>query len=129
MENSSLATVADLAIQTLAPILLALSGWLAHRLIKAFESKTKIDVPVKQEAQVDAWIASGIRYAEEQAYKAVQVKAATITGPEKLEAAVSFAMNLAQKNGWIDWTRARLASKVEALVNVHKARPDSPAGT
>jgi hypothetical protein len=126
--ESSLVSLTDLAIQTLSPILLALSGWLAHRLIKAFETKTKIDVPVKQEAQIDAWIASGIRYAEEKAYQAVKAKADKITGPEKLETAVGFALDLAKKNGWVDWTRERLAAKVEALVNVEKERPGSPAG-
>jgi hypothetical protein len=127
MENS-LVTVADLAIQTLAPILLALSGWIAHRLIKVFEAKTKIDVPVRQEAQIDTWIAAGVRYAEEKGYQAVKAKADKITGPEKLETAVGFALDLAQKNGWIDWTKDRLKAKVEALINVEKERPGSPAG-
>ena len=127
MENS-ITTLADLAIQTLAPILLALGGWLAHRVIRAIEAKTKIDVPVRQEAQIDTWIAAGVRLAEEKAYQAVKANAAKITGPEKLETAVGFALDLAQKNGWIDWTKARLAAKVEALINVDKERPGSPAG-
>lgn len=126
--ESTIVKLADLAIQTLAPILLALSGWLAHRLIKAFETKTKIDVPAKQEAQIDGWIEAGIRLAEEKAHKAVKAKADKITGPEKLEAAASFALDLAQKNGWVDWTRDRLKSKIEAKLNVVKERPGSPAG-
>jgi Bacteriophage holin of superfamily 6 (Holin_LLH) len=116
MENA-VAQITSIAIQTLAPILLALSGWLAHRLIKAFESKTKIDVPVKQEAQVDAWIEAGIHYAEEKAHQAAKSATAKITGPEKLEAAASFALDLAEKNGWIEWTRERLKAKIEAALN------------
>lgn len=126
--ESSLLKLTDLAIQTLAPILLALSGWLAHRLIKAFESKTKIDVPVRQEAQIDAWIAAGIRLAEEKAYQAVKSQSAKITGPEKLETAVGFALDLAEKNGWIDWTKDRLKAKIESALNIHAERPGSPAG-
>jgi hypothetical protein len=126
--ESTVVKLADLAIQTLAPILLALSGWLAHRLIKAFEARTKIDVPAKQEVMIDAWIAAGIRLAEEKAHQAVKAGASTITGPEKLEAAAGFVLDLAEKNGWIDWTRERLKSKIEAKLNIVKERPGSPAG-
>lgn len=126
--ESSLVALAHTAIQTLSPILLALSGWLAHRLIKVFETKTKIDIPAKQEAQVDAWIATGIRAAEEKAYQAVKAKADKITGPEKLEAAISFALGMAEKNGWLDWTRDKLQAKIEAKLNIDKDRPGSPPG-
>jgi hypothetical protein len=126
--ESSLVQITDLAIQTLSPILLALSGWLAHRLIKAFEIKTKLDVPAKQEAQIDAWIAAGIRAAEEKAYQAVKAKSDKITGPEKLETAIGFVLGMAEKNGWVDWTKDLLKAKVEALINVDKERPGSPAG-
>lgn len=119
--ETAVSQIANLAIEILGPLLLALAGWLAHRGIKLFEVKTKIDVPVRQEAQVDAWILMGMHYAEEKARQATKAVAAKITGPEKLEVAAGFALDLAEKNGWIDWTRDRLKAKIEA--KLHALRP------
>jgi hypothetical protein len=93
-----------------------------------FEAKTGIDVPAKQEALIDGWIAEGIRLAEEKAHQAAQKAEAKITGHEKLEAAAGFVLDMAEKNGWVDWTRDRLKAKIDAKINVVKAREGSPAG-
>jgi len=128
MDSQVITQIVDLAFQILSPVVLALGGYLAHRAIKAFEAKTKLDLPSKQEDMVDTWIADGIRYAEEKAHQAAKRKDADLSGHEKLEAAAGYALDMAKKAGWIDWTRDLLKAKIEAKVNVAKDRPGSPAG-
>jgi hypothetical protein len=120
MDPHAITTATDLAIQILGPLLLALSGWLAHRLTAAFEAKTKIDIPAKQEAQIDAWVTAGIHYAEEKARNAAKAADAKITGGEKLEAAAGFALDMVQKAGWVGWTRDHLKAKIEAKLNASR---------
>jgi len=101
---------------------------LAHKLIRTFETKTGIDIPAKEEAMVDAWVSQGIRLAEEKAHQAGKKADTKMAGHEKLEHAASFALDMAEKNGWIAWTRDRLKAKIEAALNVQAERPGSPAG-
>ena len=128
MDTTPLTHLTDIAFQILAPIALALGGYLAHRVAKAIESRFKIDIPDAQEKMVDQWIAQGIRYAEEKAHQAAQKGDAKWTGNEKLEAAAGFALDFAEKNGWVEWTRDLLKAKVDAKINIVKSRPGSPAG-
>ncbi len=118
MENA-VKKIAEVFFEILGPLILAFAGWLAHRGIKLFESKTKIDVPVKQEAQVDAWVVAGIAYAEEKVRNVIKANG-RLTGPQKLESAVGFVFDLAQKNGWVEWTRDLLAAKIEAKLNTER---------
>jgi hypothetical protein len=130
MDQSSVSQAVTLVVQILMPVIAVLGTWFAHRVIKTFEMKTGIDVPAKQEAQIDSWVESGIRFAEEKAHQAAQRAAGTakLAGHEKLEHAASFIMGMVEKNGWDDWARDTIKAKVEARLNVTKEREGSPAG-
>jgi len=119
--------ISELAFQVLTPIITAFAMWATHRLIAVFEKKTKIDIPAAQEEMIDKWIEQAIHYATEQSYKKVAGKAAKLTGPEKLEQAVGFVLAFAQAQGWVQWTKDKLANKIEARLGVHRANGGVPA--
>jgi hypothetical protein len=124
--ENALTKVTGLVFEILIVVLPLFASWLAHRLIKVFESKTKIDVPEMIEGKIDKWIEQGIHLAAEKGYKTAKVKAAKLTGPEKLEIAAAFAWNMAQSQGYIDWTKDKIESKVEAALGVHRANGGVP---
>jgi hypothetical protein len=123
-----LTQIVDQVTQILVPVLAALICALAHKAVKAFSAKTGVAVSAAQEATIDGWIDSGIRYAEEKAHQAAQKGDSKITGHEKLEAAAGFAVDMVKRAGWDTWTRDMLKAKIDAKINVVKERPGSPAG-
>ena len=125
-DPNALTRVLDLVFEILIVVLPLLASWLAHRLIKVFESKTKIDVPEMIENKVDKWIEQGIHLAAEKGYKVAKEKTKKLTGPEKLEVAVAFAWGMAQSRGYIDWTKDKIEAKVEAALGVHRANGGVP---
>jgi hypothetical protein len=118
--------VAALAFQIVTPIVTILATWLAHRIVSLIEKKAGIDVPDKQEAMIDKWIAEGIHLAEEWSYKKVKDRADKLKGSEKLEAAGDYVMDLVAARGWDNWTRDRVVSKLESLIGTKRANGGKP---
>ena len=127
-DHQTISQITNLAIQILEPLALALATWLGMRIVKFVNTKFKIQIASGQEAMIQGWIGSGIRFAEEKAHQAAGKADAKITGHEKLEHATSFVIGMAEKNGWTDWTRDHLKAMIDAKINVLKERPGSPAG-
>jgi len=124
--DSTASQVAEVVVQILTPVLITLAGWLAHRLVAVFEKKTGIDVPKKQEDMIDTWIESGIYYAEEKSRSLIKEKANKLKGPEKLEIAGKFVLDMVKKNGWDAWTKEAVLAKVEGSLGMHRANGGKP---
>lgn len=119
--------LADLAFDILTPVLIILAGWLAHRLVGIIEKKFSVDVPERQEALLDTWIEQGIHLAEEWSRNKVKHEAKKATGPEKLEVAAGFVLDLVESRGWIDWGKERLLAKIEAKLGHQRVTSEKPA--
>lgn len=126
MDPTVASQAAELALQVLTPILVALAAWLAHRIVGVFEKKTGIDIPEKQEAQIDKWIEAGIHLAEEKSRSLVKSKASKLEGPQKLEVAGTFVMGMISKNGWDDWAQSWILDKIEAQLGTNRANGGKP---
>jgi hypothetical protein len=126
MDSSIASQVAGVALQVLTPILVALAGWLAHRIVKVVESKTGIDIPDKQEAKINGWIEEGIHFAEEKSRSYIKEKANKLKGPEKLEIAGDFVMAMIEKNGWDDWAKDAIVKKIESSLGAHRSNGGKP---
>jgi hypothetical protein len=114
METTALSQVTELAFQILTPIVTALAAWLAHRFIRVIEKKANIDVPAKQEAKIDEWVAAGIQLAAEKSYQKVKAQTDKLSGSEKLETAADFVLGFVTAQGWHTWTKDKIKSKIEA---------------
>jgi hypothetical protein len=125
-QQALLSRVTDAAFQIIVPIISLFAMWATHRLIGVFEKKTKFDIPDKQERKIDEWIESGIHWAEEKSRSAIKTKANKLKGPEKLEAAGSFVMEMVKARGWIDWSRKKIEEKIEAQLGLHRANGGKP---
>lgn len=115
-DSTALAELSSAALDILMPAILVVLAWLARKVVKIFEAKTNIDIPQKQENQIDHWVAQGARYAEKKARTAAKEGFGEIKGPEKLELAVQYALDLAYEQGLTNWSRERLEAKIEAYL-------------
>jgi len=124
--RNALTHVAEMAFQILIIILPIVAAWLTHKAISLFESKSKIDIPLSIEKQIDEWIYKGIHYAAEKSYQKVKEKTAKLTGPEKLETASGFVFALVEAQGWTQWTIEKIKAKIDAVIGVHRANGGVP---
>lgn len=127
MDTAAATQATELAFQVITPIVTILAAWLAHRLVKLFETKTGIDIPDKQEAKIESWVEQGIHLAAEKSYQKVKSKTDKLKGSEKLEEAADFVFALANARGWTDWTKAKIKAKIESSLGVHRANGGVPA--
>jgi hypothetical protein len=118
--------ITELAFQILTVVLPIVAVWLTHRGIAIFEKKTGVSVPAAVETKIDDWAEEGIHLAAEKALKAVKAQAEKLTGPKKLEEATNYVWDLAQSQGWIEWTRDMIEAKIEARLGLHRANGGVP---
>jgi hypothetical protein len=124
MEPSPAAVrVLEFVLQVALVVVTPLAAWFVARMIKVFEAKAKIDIPAKQEEAIQNLVTQGIALAEEKARKAVQAKASSITGPEKLEIAADHVLDLIEAKKWDAWTRDKVKNLIEAKIGM--ARPSN----
>lgn len=119
---SAMAKLLDASITVLVPVVSLFVMWLAHRLIAAFEKKSGVDVPTRWEYQINDWISEGIGYAEEQGHKAIKNNETMLQGPEKVELAASYVMDLVDKYDVKDMAKDALVKKIEAMLGVERNR-------
>lgn len=115
---SVVSRLVDSALEILAPVVALFAMWAAHKLIKVFESKTSIDVPAKTEEMIDEWLLKAVAYAEEKGRTAVKTQLEPIKGPEKLEMAVNFVLDLAEKYNLKGLTKEKVTKMVEAKLGL-----------
>jgi hypothetical protein len=116
--ESAVSQLSVMVLQALLPVVALLAMWGARKLISAFEAKSKIDVSQKTEAQIEEWIMQAIALAEEKTRKSTKTALGTITGPEKLEIASQYVLDLIKKYE-LDkkvgaWGRDKVKDLVEA---------------
>ena len=119
-EPSVLSRTLSLAFELALAALVPVAAWLTHRAIKIFETKTKIDVPDAIEQQVDRWVDRGIALAEERCHQLLKETTSKLTGPEKLEIAVSYVLDMAAQRGWIEWSKDKIQDKVDAALGTRR---------
>jgi len=139
-ETPAATRLMGIAFDVLALVVGAFVMWGMHRLLALFEKKSGIDIPDKQEALLDAWVKKGIVYAEEKSRGKIKSLGEKLKGPEKLEIAAKFALDMAESRGLVKWTKDKIAAKVEASLGEHRlnggkpsldkdSSPDAPAVT
>jgi hypothetical protein len=126
MDPSLASQAAEVALQVLTPILIIVGTYFAHRLVKVFEAKSGIDIPDRQEVKIDEWIEAGIHFAEEKSRSYIKEKANKLKGPEKLELAGDFVMAMIKKNGWDNWAKEAIVTKIEGSLGAHRANGGKP---
>jgi hypothetical protein len=119
-EPSVLSRTLSLAFELAFAALVPIAAWLTHRAIKIFETKTKIDVPDAMEQQVDRWVDRGIALAEERGHQLLKETTSKLTGPEKLEIAVSYVLDMATQRGWIEWSKNKIQDRVDAALGARR---------
>lgn len=116
-DQSIMGRLLSFGLEIMAPVATLFAMWAAHRLISVFESKTKIELPAKTHEMVDDWVQKGLHYAEEKARNAVAANAVALKGPEKLELAAGFVMDLAEKYGVGDMAKDKVIKLVESKLS------------
>lgn len=125
-EPSLASRVAELAFKILAPIVTMLAAWLVHRLVALLEKKTGIEIPEREEAMIDKWVREGVHLVEEWSFKKIKAGTEKLTGPEKLEKAGDYVMDLVAARGLADWTRERVNKKLESWIGIERANGGKP---
>lgn len=120
MDTSAATQATELALQVIAPIVIALGAWIAHRLVRLLEEKTGIDIPDKQEDKIEYWIEQGINLAVEKSHQKLKAHTEKLKGPEKLEEAADYVFALATARGWTDWTKDKIKNKIEASLGADR---------
>lgn len=122
--------LAEMAFNILGPIMAALGTLLACKLVATLSAKWKIDVTEKTQRTINELVYQGIALAEEMARKAVKLKTAQLTGPEKLEIAAGHVLELIQKYKLDtragEWTRDKVKDLIHA--ELPETRPAARAG-
>ena len=102
------------AIEIIATILLLLATWATKKAVTYFEKKTNIDVPAATEAMIADWAGRAVNYAEEKAHQYKSSKKRKMKGPDKLEAALSFGLALAEQHKLPDLAKDKLEAYIES---------------
>ena len=126
-EPNALTRVAYIAFQVLVPVLTAFAMYLANKLVTVFEKKTGIDISFKNEHFIHGWISDAIHLAEEWSYKQTKTKAAKFTGPEKIELAADFVLDMIDRYNLAGWTRDKVIKAIEARLGTLRANGVKPA--
>jgi len=124
--ETALTQLTKLVFEVLTVVLPIVATWLAHRVIGVFENKAQIQVPDAMEAKISTWIEQGIILAAEKSYQKVKDKTDKLKGSEKLELAADFVFDMAQAQGWTQWTKDRIKAKIESAVGAHRANGGVP---
>lgn len=125
-EPNALSRLADIAFQVLVPVLSLFAAYLTNRLIGVFEQKTGFDVADKHEQWIRDWVEKGIHLGEEWSYKKVKGQTGKLTGPEKLEVAADFVLDMVAKYNIPGWTRDKVTKYIEAQLGTHRANGGKP---
>jgi len=105
--------ILDVVIIVATPLLILV----AHKLVQVFSAKTGIAVDEQRTAQLDSWVEKGIRYAEEQAHKALKDGKDPLDGDAKKIAAVDFVAEALKSTGAVTWSRDALEKLVESKLH------------
>ena len=96
-DPGALSRVVDKLIEVAAGVLAILIPYVLWKVRAFVEKKTKIDIPEKTEAMLEAWAMKGLHYAKEIAHQKTKENI-TLKGPEKLELALKFGLDLAEEH-------------------------------
>ena len=99
-------------IEIVGTLLGVVATWAVWKAKSYFEKKTKIDIPEKYEALMESWAQKGVNYAKEIAHKKAK-ESVIYKGPEKLELALKFGLDLAEEHK-LD---ARAKEKLEKYIH------------
>lgn len=120
VDPTTLSEILSQVLKLIAAVLMAVLPWLTHKMIAAFEKKSGIDIPQKQEDLLDQWVSQGVHLAEERARDWIREKRVKMPGGTKMETAVDYVWDLVQRTNLLDWTRDQVVAKVKAKVNVKR---------
>lgn len=113
-QPSAVTSVLESIIQILGAALAAGLMLLVKVAITYFQQKTKIDVPQQTEQMLKDWAEKAANYAREKAHQYNQANAAKMAGPAKMEAALSFGMDLATQYKLDTFAKEKLVRAIEA---------------
>lgn len=99
-----------------AALLMLLAAWGTHKVSNWVKQKTGIE----SDAMLSEWAAMGVSYADEQAHKYLAAHGEKLRSSEKLEAAVSFALTLAEENNLPQIGRDKLIAYIESQLGVSR---------
>lgn len=109
-----LAKILDFCLTVAAPVATMFAMWIAHRVVKLFEDKAKVQIPAQWQTAIDDWVSKGVAFAEQKAETAIKNGGDKLKGPEKLEMAVGFVLDMAQQHGLDALARDKIIKLVEA---------------
>lgn len=105
-------------------ILASAGVYIFHRLVKVFEKKTGIAVPVQEEQLVGGWINEGRALAEEKARVLIKLSKTPHSPEKKAEIATNYVMDRVDKAGLREkFPRDLVAHKMDANVNMTRDVP------
>ena len=119
-EMSGVAQILNSVIEVITAALGLLLIWLTKSGISFLEKKTKIDVPQKMEDMMFGWAEMGVHYATEKAHQYLNEHGEKMKGPEKLDAALKFAMALAEEHKLSTVAREKLTRYIEARLGMNR---------
>ena len=114
VKQAALMRLIELALGLVGIALSAVVTFYVRRLLATAAMKAGMKLGEAELAMVDAWLDKALRYAEEQARKAIKAKGAALTMGEKLEAGAGHALDLADQYGVPGWARVKVRALIEA---------------
>lgn len=114
VKASAMTDATEMIIQMVGAVLAAALVLLVKKAITYFEAKTKIDIPLQTEKMMESIAEKAANYAREKAHQANQASPNKMKGPEKMEAALTFGLDLAQQYKLDEIAREKLTRAIEA---------------
>lgn len=105
-----LMTIVEIALTGLSLVGIAL----LVRIIGYFEKKTKIDIPAATEKMLFDWADQAIGLAHEKAHQVLQDQGKVLGGNEKLNVALQFILDIANKYNLADVAKDKLEDYINA---------------
>lgn len=127
LDASVLSKVVEMLFQVGTPVVSLFVMWLAHRLVKVFEDKSGVAVPAQYDAMIDDWVKKGVMYAEEKGRAAANAKLADVKGPDKLELAANFVLDMVNKYDLPDMARDKVEKLIESKLMAERVDPANSA--
>ena len=119
-EPSGVSQILSTIIEIIAAALGLLLIWLTKNGISFLEKKTKIDIPHQTEEMIADWAEKGVYYATEKAHQYLLEHGEKMKGPEKLDAALKFALSLADEHKLSTIAKEKLVKYIEARLGMDR---------
>jgi hypothetical protein len=119
-DSPAVVRLLDHLLEIAATLLMLVMTWAGMKAKTWFSEKTKIEIPAAIDAQLMRVASMATGFAESKARKLLADNQEKMKGPDKLDTALKFGLDLAEAQNLPKWSKDKLEDYIEAKLGLDK---------